>query len=231
MSDLIYRYIIKYFRVDSYQCGHKALYFFFKRFTDIVVSFTGLVLLIPVFLLISLIIKVTSRGPVFFKQLRAGKNSRYFYIYKFRTMIKSPFIKDAVTSRDDKRITRPGRILRKYKLDELPQLINVLRGEMSLVGPRPEVPKFVNQNPEFKLLLQVKPGITSPASVNFYNEEEILQNVKKNRINIEDYYKSILLPEKNKYRIELYRKYEYVSDLLTIANTIFLLKNKKKISN
>jgi lipopolysaccharide/colanic/teichoic acid biosynthesis glycosyltransferase len=147
-----------------------------KRTIDLAASGAGLILLGPLFLVIAIAVKSTSRGPVFFRQERLGRGGVPFRIFKFRTMVSGAERQGArVTGAGDSRITPVGAFLRRHKLDELPQLINVLRGEMSLVGPRPEVPEFAAVYPEeFARLLTVKPGITHRATQLFRNEEQIL---------------------------------------------------------
>lgn len=146
------------------------------RFFDIIFSLVGLVLLFPVFILIALMIVLDSKGNVFFIQTRVGKNNADFRLYKFRTMHPATEGSGSLTVGEaDKRITWTGRFLRKYKLDELAQLFNVLKGEMSFVGPRPEVRKYVDlYSDEQKKVLAVRPGITDFASIEFINENEIL---------------------------------------------------------
>jgi lipopolysaccharide/colanic/teichoic acid biosynthesis glycosyltransferase len=146
------------------------------RFFDIFFSLIGLVLLIPVFIIIALMIVLDSKGNVFFIQKRVGKNNVDFRLFKFRTMYPGTEGSGSLTvGKADKRITRAGRFLRKYKLDELAQLINVLKGEMSFVGPRPEVRKYVElYSEEQKKVLAVRPGITDFASIEYFNENEIL---------------------------------------------------------
>ena len=149
-----------------------------KRLFDIVVAFAGLLLLAPLFLLVALVIKLDSPGPVFFRQERMGKGFRPFFIYKFRTMVQDASrMGRAITSSTDPRITRVGRILRKTKVDEFPQLINVLRGEMSFVGPRPEVREYVELfRRDYEEIVKVAPGITDLASIQYRYEAEILGN-------------------------------------------------------
>lgn len=146
------------------------------RLFDFLFALMGLVVLSPLFLLIALLIKVDSKGPVFFRQVRIGQDQKPFQILKFRSMIEGAEQKGAlVTASDDTRQTRLGKRLRRSKLDELPQLINVLKGEMALVGPRPEVPKYVAYYDDFgKQVLRVKPGVTDLASALFKNEAEIM---------------------------------------------------------
>lgn len=146
------------------------------RFFDILFSFLGLILLLPVFLVIAIAIVIDSRGGVFYTQERAGKNSQYFNLIKFRTMRSGSDKQGGLTvGNHDSRITRTGLFLRRYKLDELPQLYNVLKGEMSIVGPRPELRKYVNlYTIEQKKVLEVRPGITDIASMEYIDENEIL---------------------------------------------------------
>jgi lipopolysaccharide/colanic/teichoic acid biosynthesis glycosyltransferase len=147
-----------------------------KRLFDIVVSFLGLMILSPLLLLVALLIKLDSRGPIFFRQERIGQGFQPFYIYKFRTMTQDASKHGgAITVRDDPRITRAGAFLRKTKIDELPQLLNVLKGEMSLVGPRPEVRKYVELfRKDYEEILKVRPGITDLASLKYQDEAELL---------------------------------------------------------
>jgi lipopolysaccharide/colanic/teichoic acid biosynthesis glycosyltransferase len=147
-----------------------------KRAFDLAFAIPSILLLSPVFFLIALAIKLDSPGPVFFRQRRVGRNFRPFTIYKFRTMVSNaPELGAPITVGEDARITRVGRLLRRTKLDELPQLINVIRGEMSFVGPRPEVPRYVELFQEdYREILRVRPGITDLASIEYRNEAEIL---------------------------------------------------------
>ncbi len=148
-----------------------------KRFFDLVFVLLGLIFLLPVFLLIAIVIKLDSKGSIFFKQIRVGQYGKHFRVLKFRTMVMNAEEKGAkITIGGDSRITKVGIFLRKYKFDELPQLLNVLKGEMSLVGPRPEVPEYVEfYSDEMKnIVLSVPPGITDRASIEFRDENEIL---------------------------------------------------------
>jgi lipopolysaccharide/colanic/teichoic acid biosynthesis glycosyltransferase len=165
-----------------------------KRCFDFAAALTGLVLLSPVYLLIALAVRCTSRGPIFFLQERVGRGFRRFKIYKFRTMvIDAPKLGLQITAGEDPRITRVGRFLRKWKLDELPQLANVLKGEMSLVGPRPEVPRYVEMfREDYACVLSVRPGITDPASLKYRDEAAILAQSS----NPEETYVREILPEK-----------------------------------
>jgi len=147
-----------------------------KRMFDIAASFTGLILLSPVLVIVALAVRLGSGSPVLFRQQRIGRDFRPFTIYKFRTMIvDAPSQGGAITCSSDSRVTRIGAILRTLKVDELPQLINVLRGDMSLVGPRPEVPEFVEMfRQDYREILRVRPGITDLASLKYHNEADVL---------------------------------------------------------
>ncbi len=186
-----------------------------KRGIDILFSLIGLICLFPFFIFISFFIFITSKGGVFFVQLRVGKNNKDFKLYKFRTMFLNSDSKGLLTvGNNDKRITKLGYYLRKNKLDELPQLINVLNGTMSLVGPRPEVRRYVNlYNSEQKSILDVKPGITDLASIMYYNENEILAN----SVNPEQTYINEIMPIK----LELNKQYINEMSLLTDLKIIF----------
>jgi lipopolysaccharide/colanic/teichoic acid biosynthesis glycosyltransferase len=147
-----------------------------KRIFDIIVSFIGLLILLPFLLILALAIILDSKGGVFYRQLRVGKNGKPFRIFKFRSMRSGSDKKGLLTvGNADMRITKVGKFIRKYKLDEFAQLINVLTGDMSLVGPRPEVPKYVDMyTTEQKEVLKVKPGITDYASIEYSDENELL---------------------------------------------------------
>ncbi len=190
-----------------------------KRIFDIIFSFLGLILIFPIFIIVSILIKLTSPGPIFFKQERIGKNFKPFLLYKFRTMIPdAPKRGPLITSSDDPRITKIGRILRKTKLDELPQLINVLKGDMSLVGPRPEVKKYVDMyKNDYEEILKIRPGITDIASFTFRNEEELL----KDKDNVEEYYAYVILPQKIKLAKEYLKRISLWFDIKIIFKTIF----------
>jgi len=191
---------------------------YFKRIFDFITSLCGLVVLSPMFIVVAVLIKKEDGGSVFFRQIRVGQNGKLFKIYKFRTMVENAERLGAqVTKGDDPRITKIGKVLRKYKLDEFPQLINVLKGEMSLVGPRPEVPKYVRFFEEdYREILKVKPGITDYASLEYKDENELL----KGSDDPERVYLEKILPKK----IEYYKKYlkeiSFFTDLKLILRTI-----------
>lgn len=188
-----------------------------KRLFDIFFSICGLIALSPVFIAISIWIKLDSPGPVFYRQKRVGKGQIDFFIHKFRTMYVDADKRGLqITVGRDPRITKSGHILRKLKLDEFPQLIDVLIGKMSIVGPRPEVPKYVAQYPEVKRnkLFEMRPGITDWASVKFKNENEILEKAK----DPEAAYINEILPIK----ISYYEKYQEQASLMTDVKIILL---------
>ena len=189
-----------------------------KRIFDLVASVIGLLILLPILVVVAIWIKLDSTGPILFKQTRVGYVGRYFQIYKFRTMVVNAEVIGAqITSGDDGRITKIGKVLRKYKLDELPQLINVLVGEMSLVGPRPEVPKYVKlYNEAQKRVLQALPGITDLASLEFRNESELLLGKE----NVEEFYVQQIMPQKLLLNLEYIDQAGLLFDLKIIARTI-----------
>ena len=165
-----------------------------KRFFDIIASGCGLLVLSPIFLIMAIWIKWDSKGPVFYRQVRVGRHNKDFRILKFRSMRVGADKGSLVTiGGRDPRITRSGYFIRKYKLDEFPQLINVFKGEMSLVGPRPEVRHYVDYwTAEQMHVLDVRPGITDPASIKFRNENELMEKAE----NPEDYYINVIMQEK-----------------------------------
>ena len=188
---------------------------FLKRVFDIIVSFCGIIILFPLIIIVSILIKITSKGPVLFKQVRVTKNGKLFKIYKFRTMKENSEGNKQITVGKDNRITGIGHILRKTKLDELPQLFNVLKGEMSLVGPRPEVPKYVElYTDEQREILKVPAGITDYASIYFSNESELLGEAE----NPEELYIKKIMP----YKIELNKKYINEIGIMTDIKIIIL---------
>lgn len=191
---------------------------FGKRVFDLLSSILGLIILSPLFIFISIWVKTSSKGPIFFVQKRVGKDFKEFNLYKFRSMVADAPKKGLqITSGDDPRITKVGKFIRKTKIDELPQLINVIKGEMSLVGPRPEVKKYVDiKKDEYKKVLSVHPGITDLAAIEFRDEEKILEGFKDK----EKAYINEVLPQK----IALYNKYidniSFTSDIKIILQTL-----------
>ena len=198
--------------------GGRAL---IKRALDISSALIGLLCLWPVFLVIAVLIKRDSQGPVFFRQDRIGKDFRPFRMYKFRTMVGDGLGQGSqITAGDDPRITRVGYLLRRLKLDELPQLINVLRGEMSLVGPRPEVPQYVEVfRADYEEILSVRPGMTDWASLAFRDEAAILGG----SANPEEMYMRIVLPAKLELGREYVRRASLAGDVTVIVQTLMAL--------
>ena len=188
-----------------------------KRAFDVASSAVGLVVLSPVFLVVAALIKAKDRGPVFFRQERVGLHGRTFRIHKFRTMrVANAGV--LITSADDDRITPVGAFLRRTKLDELPQLIDVLRGDMSLVGPRPEVPRYVAMwgDDARAEILSVRPGISDPAAIAFRNEQDVLAAAD----DPERHYVEVILPQKVAMYLDYVRTRSFVGDLRVIFGTL-----------
>jgi lipopolysaccharide/colanic/teichoic acid biosynthesis glycosyltransferase len=185
-----------------------------KRILDVTVALFGLTVLAPLFVVIAVLIKIDSPGPAFFRGKRVGQHGRIFHILKFRSMVPdAPQKGAAITSRDDPRMTRIGRFLRKTKMDELPSLVNVLKGEMSLVGPRPEAPTWVaHYAPWQRAVLAVKPGITGLAQIKYRNEEALLDGA-----NLEAEYLQIM---NDKLNIDL----DYVENRSLILDAYILIR-------
>ncbi|MDG1697367.1 MAG: sugar transferase [Polaribacter sp.] len=194
-----------------------------KRFFDLILSFIGLLIIVPILFLITILIKISSSGPVFYKQARVGKNNKDFKIFKFRTMHVNAHKKGLLTvGGRDPRVTSIGYYLRKFKLDELPQLINVFKGDMSFVGPRPEVRQFVNLYSEIqKKVLNVKPGITDLASIEFRNENEILSKEEDPN----QYYIDYIMPKKLEINLKYINQRNLLKDFVVIIKTIKVIFN------
>ena len=194
-----------------------------KRFFDLILSFIGLLIIVPILFLITILIKISSSGPVFYKQVRVGKNNKDFEIFKFRTMHVNADKKGLLTiGGRDPRVTSIGYYLRKFKLDELPQLINVFKGDMSFVGPRPEVRQFVNLYSEIqKKVLNVKPGITDLASIEFRNENEILSKEEDPN----QYYIDNIMPKKLEINLKYIAQRNLLKDFTVIIKTIKVIFN------
>ena len=188
-----------------------------KRLFDVLSSGLGLIVLSPLLLIIAMWIKIDSRGPVFYRQVRVGKGNRDFRIFKFRSMRVGADKGSLVTiGGHDARVTRSGYYIRKYKLDELPQLINVFIGDMSIVGPRPEVRHYVDYwTPEQMHVLDVRPGITDPASIRFRNENELMAQAD----DPEQYYIHVIMQEKIKLYLEYVRNASFWYDIKLIFQT------------
>jgi lipopolysaccharide/colanic/teichoic acid biosynthesis glycosyltransferase len=191
-----------------------------KRIFDILVSILVLLFLSPFLLLTSILVKLTSPGPVFYRAMRVGKGGVPFRLYKFRSMtVAADQRGPKITAQGDSRITPLGRWLRRLKIDELPQFINVLKGEMSIVGPRPEDPHYVKAyTPEQKRVLDLRPGITSPASVRFRHEEQLLSGADWERQYLDD-----VLPHKLQIELDYLHRRTFFTDLKIIWDTIVAL--------
>lgn len=190
-----------------------------KRLFDFFVSFFGIVLLLPVMLVVAVLIKLTSCGSLLYCQKRVGLDGRIFSLLKFRTMvINADKLGSCVTVKNDPRITPVGRFLRGFKLDELPQLINVLKGDMSFVGPRPDVPGFADKlQGQDRIILTVRPGITGPATLKYRNEEEILVKQK----DPDKYNSEVIYPDKVRLNREYAQNINFFRDIKYILMTIF----------
>jgi lipopolysaccharide/colanic/teichoic acid biosynthesis glycosyltransferase len=188
-----------------------------KRLLDLTGAVVGLALLWPLFLVIGIVVKAYDGGPIFYRARRVGKHGQLFHVYKFRTMtIDADEHGAAITARGDSRVTRPGRLLRRTKLDELPQLLNVLLGEMSLVGPRPEDPRYVLlYTPEQQQVLSVLPGITSAASLAYRNEEQLLDGPDWEAV-----YRTSVLPAKLAIDLEYLTHRTTLTDIALLIRTV-----------
>ena len=190
-----------------------------KRLFDIISSGIGLLCLAPFFVVMAIWIKLDSRGPVFYRQTRVGRYGRDFRIFKFRSMrVGSDKGRQITVGERDPRITRSGYFIRRYKIDELPQLINVFLGDMSVVGPRPEVRKYVDlYSEEQRKVFQVRPGITDLASIKYRNENELLSQVD----DPDTYYIDVIMPDKLAINLEYIRHQSFMGDIKIIFNTLF----------
>lgn len=195
-----------------------------KRLFDIIFSVIGLILLLPVLLLIAILIKLDSKGPVLFVQGRVGKNNIDFNIYKFRTMTIQSDKKGLLTlGNKDSRITKIGYFLRRYKIDEFPQLINIIKGDMSFVGPRPELRYYVNFYKEEDMqIFKVRPGITGLASLKYRNEVELLKSAK----DPEKFFIETIIPDKLSFNKAYIKKQSFLFDLKLIGLTIIKVITK-----
>lgn len=200
-------------------------YLSMKRLFDILASGLGLLVLSPLFLILAIWIKLDSKGPVFYRQVRVGRNNKDFRIFKFRSMRVGSDKGSLVTiGGRDPRVTRSGYFIRKFKFDELPQLINVFIGDMSLVGPRPEVRHYVNYWTEEQMhVLDVRPGITDPASIKFRNENELLEKAE----DPEKYYIEVIMQEKIKLYLEYVKEHSFWYDIKLIFKTFWVIVSER----
>lgn len=200
---------------------------FFKRAFDIFVSLLMLIILSPIFLILAILIKIDSRGPVFYRQERVTQYGKKFRIFKFRTMVNNADkIGAQVTVGNDARITRVGKFIRKCRLDEICQLIDIFRGTMTFVGTRPEVPKYVaNYTEEMMATLLLPAGVTSLTSIYYKDEDRLLSNAE----NVDEIYTSQVLPQKMKYNLMSIKKFGFWNDIKVMFMTFFAVLGKKYI--
>ena len=199
----------------------KKVSLFLKLFFDRVLALLMLIPLSPIIIGIAIWIKLDSEGPVFYRQERITTYGRTFRIFKFRTMVKdADKMGAAVTQQNDPRISKVGHKLRKVRLDELPQLINVLIGDMSFVGVRPEVAKYVNRyTDEMNATLLLPAGITSPASIEYKDEDEVIEKYKGSGRSIDDIYVEEILPDKMKYNLKYIKEFSVINDIRIMIRT------------
>lgn len=210
--------VLKYYDVLK----QKKIMLLLKRFLDFIGSLILLILLSPILIILAILIKIDSKGPVFYRQERVTTNGKIFKIFKFRTMIQDADKRGAlITGKQDSRITRIGNKIRKCRLDELPQLINILKGEMSFVGTRPEVKKYVDMyTDEMKATLLMPAGVTSMASIKFKDEDEIISKQTKKGKTIDEAYVNDILPEKMKWNLEYIEKFSILEDIKICIETV-----------
>lgn len=193
------------------------MYKYIKRLADIFSSLIVLIIFSPFFLIIAFLIVIDSRGGVFYKQLRVGKNGKEFYLFKFRSMKSGADKTGQLTIGNDARVTKIGKFIRKTKLDEIPQLINIIKGDMSVVGPRPEVPKYVAMySPEQKKVLTIRPGLTDYASLEYFDEQKILGQSS----DPENAYITEVMPKKIAMSLNYIQNSSFLVDLKLILQTI-----------
>lgn len=209
--------------------NRKRLSLVIKRIFDIVIALITLIILSPIFVAISIAIKADSRGPVMFRQVRVTQYGRRFRIFKFRTMVNNAEKLGAqVTAKDDIRITKIGRLLRKLRLDEIPQLFNIITGDMSFVGTRPEVPKYVERYTDGMMATLLLPaGVTSEASIKYKDEESLLENAD----NVDMIYVDTVLPEKMKFNLRSIEKFNLWADMKLMIRTVEAVFKKDDNSN
>ena len=210
--------IVKKYREEI---NKRKISLFLKLFLDKILALILLIPLSPIILAIAIWIKLDSEGPVFYRQERIATYGRPFRIFKFRTMVKdADKLGAAVTEHNDPRISRAGDKLRKVRLDELPQLFNVLLGDMSFVGVRPEVAKYVNRyTDEMNATLLLPAGITSPASIEYKDEDEVIEKFKGTGRSIDDIYIEEVLPDKMKYNLEYIKNFSIINDIKIMIQT------------
>ena len=210
--------VLKYYNILK----QKKIMLLLKRFLDFIGSLILLILLSPILIILAISIKIDSKGPVFYRQERVTTNGKTFKIFKFRTMIQDADKRGTlITGKQDSRITKIGNKIRKSRLDELPQLINILKGEMSFVGTRPEVKKYVDMyTDEMKATLLMPAGVTSMASIKFKDEDEIISKQTKSGKTVDEAYVNDILPEKMKWNLEYIKKFSILEDFKICIETV-----------
>ena len=208
----------------------KQVSLFVKRLLDVIFGAILLVLFSPIFLILAIVIKIDSKGPIFYRQERVTIYNRTFKIFKFRTMVQNADkIGPLATVENDKRVTRVGRIIRKVRLDEIPQLINIIAGDMSFVGTRPEVRKYVDAyNDEMKATLLMRAGVTSYASIVFKDEDQIIKKYVNKNHDVDDVYVHKVLPIKMKMNLEYIKKFNVFYDIMIVMWTALAVFGLKK---
>ncbi len=198
-----------------------------KRVFDIVAAIVVLIILSPVFLVLSILIKADSKGPVIFKQMRVTQYGRHFKILKFRTMVNdAEKIGSQVTTNNDARVTRVGKVIRKYRLDEIPQLINIIKGDMSFVGTRPEIVRYVERyTDEMKATLLLPAGVTSSASIEYKDEERILNSTD----DVDEVYINEVLPQKMQYNLNDISQFSFIKEIVLMFKTVFAVFKKEAV--
>ena len=193
-----------------------------KRIFDVIISLLAIVVALPLWLAVAIAIRLDSPGPIFHRAKRIGKDGDLFTLYKFRTMVTDASRRGpGITWQDDPRITRVGRLLRKLKIDEMPQLINVLKGEISIVGPRPEDPRYIaHYTPEQRRVLSVRPGMASPAFIRYRHEEQLLATAGDD---VEHVYLTQILPDKLRMDLEYIEQQSFLFDLAVLVQAAFSL--------
>ena len=214
--------VLKYY----YLLNNKKVQLFFKRLFDILVSLILIILFLPIFIIISVLVKIDSKGQVMFRQVRVTQYGKQFRIYKFRTMVNNTNkIGAQVTAKNDSRVTKVGKVLRKLRLDEIPQLLNIISGDMTFVGTRPEVVKYVERySCEMMATLLLPAGVTSEASIQYKDEGKFLENAE----DVDETYINEVLPGKMKYNLRSIEKYSFFGEIMIIIRTVGAVAKKDK---
>lgn len=214
-------YVLKYYEILK----KKKIYFFLKKIFDVSLAFIILAILLPIFILVSILIKIDSKGPVIFRQVRVTQYGKKFNIYKFRTMVNNAEkIGTQVTTQNDSRVTKVGKVLRKLRLDEIPQLFNIIKGDMSFVGTRPEVVKYVEKyTDEMMVTLLLPAGITSEASIQYKDEERLLAKVD----DADEIYINRVLPDKMNYNLKSIEEFSFFCDIKIMFKTVLVVFRKE----